>query len=267
MKTKLTILTIALSVFAASTAWGWGRDAHATIAYIAERHLTPEAKQNIEAQIDGRSIVYYASWMDNHREEVRQWRHSAYYDPITHKPTGTAYTELNTTIEKLRDYKSLSERKRKEHIYHLVHAMGDFHCPGHTYLLSADGKTKVNTHYDVVGHDGKVTRFHTVWDLHVIRHFHSTFGYMDFAHSLDNNLSQDYIDHVTAGNLYDWLCETCNESLWIYDMVPKKPKGTPKAELSRINIVQLQEMGLLADRQIVKAGLRLAKVINEVFGE
>lgn len=267
MKTKLTILTVVFSVIAASNAWGWGRVPHSVITYIAERHLTPEAKQNIESIIDGRSIVYYASWMDNHSTEVKQWRHSSYYHPETHKPTGTAYTELNTTIEKLQNYKALPEKELKERIYHLLHALGDFHCPGHSYLLSDDRSLKVNTHYDVVFINGKVMSYHSVWDTLVVGHFHSTFGYMDFGHSLDNNLSQDYIDHVTAGTLYDWLCETCNESLWIYDAAPKKPKGTPKEELSKLNIVQLQEMGELADKQMLKAGLRMAKVINDIFGK
>lgn len=46
------------------TAFGWGKSGHDAIAYIAECNLTPKAKKNIEKYLDGRSIVYYASWMD-----------------------------------------------------------------------------------------------------------------------------------------------------------------------------------------------------------
>ena len=49
------------------TAFGWGKSGHDAIAYIAECNLTPKARKNIEKYLDGRSIVYYASWMDVYR--------------------------------------------------------------------------------------------------------------------------------------------------------------------------------------------------------
>lgn len=267
MKSRLIILTALLSLFIGGNAFGWGRDIHATIAYIAERHLTPEAKQNIEACIEGRSIVYFASWMDNYREETSHWRHSAYYDVNTGKPVGTAYPELSSTIEKLKNYKEMKEDDLKLHIYHLLHALGDFHCPGHTYFQNKDRSWKLNSHYDIVFVDGKVTSFHKVWDTPLMRYPRSAFGYMDFAHSLDCNISQEYIDKVTAGDLYEWLCEVAQESRYIYDVMKKMPKGTPKEELSRMDLEILQNFGELADTQILKGGLRMAKVINDIFGK
>lgn len=267
MKTRITILATLLTLMVGTNAWGWGRDIHATIAYIAERHLTPKAKENIEACIDGRSIVYFASWMDNYREESKMWRHSAYYHVDTHKPVGTAYPELSTTIEKLNDYKSLSEQDCKMRIYHLVHALGDFHCPGHTYFQNDDRSFKLNSHYDIVFVDKKVMSFHAIWDTNIMRYLRSAYGYMDFAHALDCNISQEYIDKVTAGGLYEWLCDMAEECAYIYEVVPKKEKGTPKEELSQVSLDTLQDFGCLADRAILKAGLRMAKVINEAFGK
>ena len=46
------------------TAFGWGKSGHDAIAYIAECNLTPKARKNIEKYLDGRSIVYYAAWID-----------------------------------------------------------------------------------------------------------------------------------------------------------------------------------------------------------
>jgi hypothetical protein len=266
-KTRFTILATLLTLMVGTNAWGWGRDVHATITYIAERHLTPQAKANIEACIDGRSIVYYASWMDNHQEESKMWRHSSYYDKDTHKPVGTAYTELSTTIEKLGDYKSLSETECRHRLYHLLHALGDFHCPGHTYVQSADRSFKRNTHYNVVWIDNKETSYHTVWDILLVRYLRSAFGYMDFGHSLDCNIPQQYVEQVTAGTLYDWMCETANRCVHIYDKFPKRKKGTPKEELGHFDLDLVQEYSRLADEQILKAGLRMAKVLNESFGK
>ena len=45
--------------------FGWGQKGHDTVAYIAECHLTPATKQAVESLLDGKSIVYWANWLDN----------------------------------------------------------------------------------------------------------------------------------------------------------------------------------------------------------
>ena len=43
----------------------WGQKGHDTTCAIAQRHLTPAALQEITALLDGKSIVYWANWLDN----------------------------------------------------------------------------------------------------------------------------------------------------------------------------------------------------------
>lgn len=45
--------------------FGWGQKGHDTTAFIAENHLTPITKAVVEELLDGRSMVYYANWLDN----------------------------------------------------------------------------------------------------------------------------------------------------------------------------------------------------------
>ena len=66
MKKSFLLLTAMLLCYC-GTAFGWGKSGHDAIAYIAECNLTPKARKNIEKYLDGRSIVYYASWMDLYR--------------------------------------------------------------------------------------------------------------------------------------------------------------------------------------------------------
>ena len=56
MKKNFLLLTAVLLCWCGS-AFAWGKSGHDAIAYIAERHLTPKAKKNIEKYLDGRSIV------------------------------------------------------------------------------------------------------------------------------------------------------------------------------------------------------------------
>ena len=66
---KRVIFALLFALIAASSAVAWDSRGHSTVAYLAERHLTPRAKANIERYINGKSIVYYASWMDYNRTD------------------------------------------------------------------------------------------------------------------------------------------------------------------------------------------------------
>ena len=50
--------------------FGWGRVGHATIATIAEDHLTPKAKAIITEYLNGESIVKYASYADKYKNQL-----------------------------------------------------------------------------------------------------------------------------------------------------------------------------------------------------
>ena len=64
---KIPIILLFIFCFS-HCGWAWSRTGHDAIAYIAECNLTPKAKKTIEKYLDGKSIVYYASWMDEYRK-------------------------------------------------------------------------------------------------------------------------------------------------------------------------------------------------------
>ena len=59
------LFTLALTLCCAVNAFGWGQKGHDVVAYIAECHLTPTAAARVSEVLGGRSLVYYANWMDN----------------------------------------------------------------------------------------------------------------------------------------------------------------------------------------------------------
>ena len=63
---RLTISIVCILMLLDPTnGFAWGAKGHDVVAAIAEQHLTPKAKRKINKLLDGRSIVYYSSWMDN----------------------------------------------------------------------------------------------------------------------------------------------------------------------------------------------------------
>ena len=57
-------LLLGLCLLFARGAFAWGQKGHDVTAYIAERHLTPEAAEKVHKALGGYSPVYFANWLD-----------------------------------------------------------------------------------------------------------------------------------------------------------------------------------------------------------
>lgn len=265
-----TVFTLATAIGIHADAFAWGRDGHAAIAYIAELNLTPRAKENVEKCIDGHSIVYYASWLDYHRKEHKAWnkrRHTCDFDLATDKPIGKPVKQMRETLRLLENYENMTDSARKFHIYTLVHTMGDFHCPGHTEYRTPDCKTVLcNSFYNVRYLDEKKPmNYHKVWDTMVVIGNHADWGYMDYGHILNDGVSQERKDAIVAGTLEEWLEESARTSKVIFERAPKAAEDAELKDMAHVDRDMLNGFDDLACEQMLKAGLRLAKVLNDIF--
>ena len=131
-------ILVALGMMSALTAYPWGQKGHDTVAYIAECHLSPEAKAAAEELLDGRSIVYYANWLDNasHTPEYsfsKTWHYKNIDEDETFETAkinekGDIVTALEKQIAVLRDT-TLSKEERSLALKMTVHLLGDIHQP------------------------------------------------------------------------------------------------------------------------------------------
>ena len=63
---KLALISLAICLMLNTvSSFAWGPMGHDVVAAIAEQNLSKKAKKAIDKILDGKSIVYYASWMDN----------------------------------------------------------------------------------------------------------------------------------------------------------------------------------------------------------
>ena len=65
MKRINVLLLSAVMLMSSISAFGWGAKGHDVVAVIAEQNLTSKARKELAKILDGKSIVYYSSWMDN----------------------------------------------------------------------------------------------------------------------------------------------------------------------------------------------------------
>lgn len=258
MSLKRIALLAFTCLFGAFHALGWGRVGHDAVSYIAECHLTPTAKVNIEKYLDGESIVYDSSWLDLIRD-TPEYKHTGKchmynigadgkYQP---RPQGDAVSLLNQQIELLRDYKNLPDSTVNVGIKIIVHVMGDLHCPSHPDFEG------VNQWFDF-DLNGKSMGFHRFWDYHALETCHKWF-YHEYQHQLDR-LSPGQIAEICEGTVEDWANETARDVAVTYQWI------TPETKLDKqeANLLLLKS-ARLADRQIVKAAYRLSHVLNSIF--
>lgn len=259
MKPILTKLCVfAVMTVCVTSAYGWGQKGHDVTCDIAQRHLTKKAKKKIAALLDDRSIVYWANWMDNasHTQQyayTKTWHYrnvdEGYtFESMPLEPNGDVVRAIDEQKELLKKG-NLSKEDASLALKFLVHLMGDLHCPMHMGHKSDTGGNKWQVQFF-----GKGTSLHGIWDSDVIESAHK-WTHSEWAEELDI-LDKKAQAEITAGTTTDWGKETCGLSTKLYEATPVG---------SKLSYDYVSEWTPMLEDQLLKGGLRLASVLNEIF--
>ena len=269
---KSLLLVLAVVLVGVIPAYGWGRVGHATIAKIAEDYLTPKAKKQIDKYLDGKSIIYYASYPDDYRSvhhidigfdatncpRKTVWGHTfqANVDGSLYlsERRGNEYVKncllrIDPVIKEFKkNHRNMTDSARVVSLAFIVHIVGDLHCPKHIRYedeQSAGG-------YQVKC-AGRMIKYHSYWDGHLLKTYHD-WGYADVAHLIDRYTKSERKE-IMKGDVYTWAEDTARRGRWTVSCVA----GT--------NITRLMsnEDVKFAEQQLARAGYRLAAVLNDIF--
>ena len=270
---KRVIVSIIAIVVLCGTSFAWDRRAHATVAKIAENHLTPTAKAYLDKYLNNKSIVYYASYADDHKDEILVdlgYKPENANKQVTFPHTFEANDDC-TVFRGMRkgnkfvkncvymadqyaanlkaNHATMSDSLRVLHVAMLVHWLGDMHCPEH--IRYPEDQT---IGYYMVKWGERDVRYHTLWDGILFGEIHP-WGFSDCALMLDT-CSKEEITEICKGDIYDWGKDTATASRPVHDY----------KEGDVINRLEYRnKFGLLAEWQVRKAGYRLAKILNDIF--
>ncbi len=259
MKTKIKmILAVAFALACSFQVCAWGRLGHDAVAYIAERHLTPKAKANIERYLDNHSIVYYASWMDWVRQ-MPPYKHSSRWHASDVDSLGNYYPSkrrdavegMKETYNRLSRHKEMTDSAVADNIKLFVHIVGDMHCPGHAFYTGYDQKNikfKLNT---------RNSQVHDFWDNCVLDQH--PWQYQEYAEQLDRFTDKE-IGEMQKGTPEEWATESGKAITKTYGWF-EDGRQYDKAETYRL-ILSGEK---IAHDRIVRAGYRLARLLNEIF--
>jgi hypothetical protein len=268
MNPKIPLLAgaIALLTYTAPTARAWGCKGHQTVAAIAEKHLTSEARQFIqrllgENPIDpklkrwcGNSttdlLVDASTWPDDVRNERKNgpWH---YIDIPRGKHQGdlTEYcgTEgcVTRAIEEQRAIlkdKSADPLKRAEAIRYLIHFVGDMHQPLHAINNADNGGNCVPVRY--FRHEPLLSplhperedyspNLHQIWDTEIVERDMEISNPFRYADELDDKFHAESATWEAAGMHVDnWAWESHERAeTSVYDAFQEKIGIEPDLKL------------------------------------
>jgi len=255
---KKTAIIIAVLALACSSASAWGPRGHSTVASLAELNLKPSVKAEIESYL-GRSIGFYSSWMDEFREEeAYAFSSSCHGFPVgpdlKYAPKEgklDALSLLDQAMAVVKDRQHQSDSAVVVNLKFIIHLVGDIHCPVHAKYST------INTNFKVFPYKGITEKvsYHSIWDEQIIDRRCEEFSPAETAADF-NRLSKKEKAAIQAGTPKDWAEENAAESVSIYDMA--KPGDTLYKPF-------YNPAWPIVQKQVTRAGYRLAKVLNDCF--
>jgi hypothetical protein len=259
---------LALLLFTAPSTRAWGCKGHQTVALIAEKHLTPEARQMVDKLLGENAIdpklkrwcgnattdlmVDASTWPDDVRNERKNgpWH---YIDIPRGKHKGDlkefcgAEGCVTRAIEEQRSVlkdKSADPIKRAEAIRYLIHFVGDMHQPLHAITNADNGGNCVAVKY--FRHEARLNpnhperedyspNLHQIWDTEIVERDMEISNPARYADELDEKFQAQSAAWLAAGiQVENWAWESHERGeTAVYDAFPEKipvePDMKPKS--------------------------------------
>jgi hypothetical protein len=247
----------------APAAWGWGREGHAIMGAIAERHLTPEARAAVARLLEpGETLASVGSWADEVRGERRETSTWHYINlPVTEPrgdwrarcpQTGCVISIIPEMMGRLRD-PALDRAAKAEALKFLIHFVADLHQPLHT----GDRGDRGGNDVAVVFRD-RPSNLHSVWDTPIL------LWMMEQDPALRGRLVRGVSywtrRRMQQGSVEDWAWEAHSISR---DVAYRNlPAGDPAV----LGEDYARAVAPVIERQLQRGGVRLARLLNEVLG-
>ncbi len=251
---KLLCSTVLFLLF--FNAFAWGPTGHRVTGWIAEKYLSKKAKKQIERVLKGHSLAMVSTWMDEIRSDstfdyTSDWHwvtipEGMTYDQTEKNPKGDIIATLERLIAELKTGK-LDPDQEVKHLKMLIHLVGDIHQPLH-----------VGGGNDRGGNDVKVMWFrvdsnlHRVWDSDMIDD--SKLSYTELAQSLIPP-AEPILMQWRKSSVRDWASESVGLRSEVYDY-----------DRTRLGYEYTYKKFHLVRERLLQAGVRLAAVLNEIYG-
>lgn len=231
-------------------AQAWGNFGHQVIGEIASRHLCPKTTRAVNDLLGGQSMADAATWADDVRSQpeyksLKPWHFvtmslDSTYDQAPKAPKGDLVTAYHEQVANLQNR---LYPKRDEALKLLIHFVGDAHQPFHAGQHSDGGGNGV-----ILTWFGYPSNLHKVWDTRMLKNLR--LSYVELASSIDRPTSPAPSQKTPE----DWVNESSKIASEVYP------------DTQELGYAYHDKFVPLAKDRLHEAGLRLANLLNGVFG-
>jgi hypothetical protein len=241
----------------------WSQIGHRVVGEIAEKHLTCRAKKRIKRILGNESIAISSNFADFIKSDSAM----NYLDPwhyinvkagmnytdfaayLQQDSAVDAFTKINYLIAELKSKQTTMEKKQF-YLRLLIHIVGDIHQPMHVGHKEDLGGNKTSVLWF-----GEATNLHAVWDEKLITF--QRLSYTEYTTSI-NFTDKQQRKAWQQQPMSEWLFESYQIADKLYGAITQ-----PNQKLSyRYNYDNID----ILNQQLLKGGVRLAGLLNEIFG-
>lgn len=236
----------------------WGQIGHYVTGEIAEQHLTEIAKSRVYELLGNRSMALATVWMDDIRSDssydyTSTWHWVTIPDNSTYAEAeknqdGDVIWALETLISELKEG-NLGEREEAEKLMMVMHMIGDIHQPMHVGDGTDQGGNQVRLQWM-----GENSNLHRVWDSDIINSLQ--FSFTELARELNK---------ATPGQVEEWQNSSVRD--WAYESVTYRDQMYDLPDNMRIGYEYRYKNKKIVFHRLLQAGIRMAGVLNEIYGE
>lgn len=237
----------------------WGQTGHRTTAEIAEGHLSKKAKKQIDKILNGQSPALVSTYGDEIKSDSRfreygPWHYvnlpsgETKYNEATAAPEGDLLMAIRKAVDVLKD-KNSSREDKEFYLKMLVHFIGDLHQPLHAGRGEDKGGNDIQVRWF---NDG--TNLHSVWDSKMIDSY--DMSYTELANNTAR-ISEAQKKKFASGSFEDWMYESKSLAEKVYDSAEVGEKLSYRYMYDWFPVVR---------EQLQKGGIRLATVLNDIYG-
>lgn len=235
----------------------WGKNGHRATGEIAEKHLSRKTKKCIDKLLKGESLAFVSTYADEIKSDRKYNKYYSWhyvnmdlnqtYEEADKNPQGDLVTGIDTCISVLKN-KNSTEEDKVFHLKLLIHFIGDLHQPLHIGRSKDKGGNTIQVQWF-----GEGTNLHKVWDEQMIETWEMS--YLELANNA-KNLSKNQVKSIEKGSIIDWVNESHKLTKEVYSSAKVGENLRYRYSYNHFGTVR---------NQLQKGGIRLAKVLNDIF--
>jgi hypothetical protein len=251
MKKSFSVLLFIGFIFNANSSFAWGRIGHKIVAEIAQQNLDKSVNDSVKFYLDTISFEKASTWMDEVRSDhsydyMKPWHYINIEKDKTYVKSDekNIVTELEIVIAQLKDRKKKTKEEIATEIKILFHLVGDMEQPLHVGYGEDKGGNSID-----VAFLKKKSNLHRVWDSEIIEE-----KKIALADCVNQKLTPAEKKTTTEIDPVVWMNDSRSLLANVYSFTNET-----------IDQAYIDKNTPVVEKQILKGGLRLAAVLNEVF--